>query len=65
MLAGHYIFDGKFLLPLYHLLRLVVGEGESLVLRQGVGSSIGAGLQQGELGQSVLDMVTKRGKKRL
>ena len=36
------------------LLQLVLGDGEGLVLRQSVGSRIGAGLQGGELGQSLL-----------
>ena len=36
------------------LLQLVVGDGEGLVLRQGVGSRIGAGLQGGELRRCLL-----------
>ena len=36
------------------LLQLVVGNGEGLVLRSGVGSKIGAKLQGGELGQCLL-----------
>ena len=36
------------------LLQLVAGDGEGLVLRQGFGSRIGAGLQGGELRQSLL-----------
>ena len=36
------------------LLQLVVGDGKGLVLREGVSSRIGAGLQGGELGQSLL-----------
>ena len=36
------------------LLQLVVGDEEGLLLREGVGSGIGAGLQGGELGQSLL-----------
>ena len=36
------------------LLQLVVGDGEGLVLRSGVSSRIGAGLQGGELRQSLL-----------
>ena len=35
-------------------LQLVVGDGEGLVLRQGVGSKIRAGLQGGELRQCLL-----------
>ena len=36
------------------LLQLVVGDGEGLVVREGVGSGIGAELQAGELGQGLL-----------
>ena len=36
------------------LLQLVLGDGKGLVLRQGVGSRIGAGLQGGELPQRLL-----------
>ena len=36
------------------LLQLVVGDTEGLVLHEGVRSRIGAGLQGGELGESLL-----------
>ena len=37
------------------LLQLLVGYGDGLVLRQGVGNKVGAGLQGGELRRSLLE----------
>ena len=62
---AHYIIHRRCPRLAGRLLHLVVGDGEGLVLRQGVGSTIGAGLQGGELRQSCWDMVTKSGKERL
>ena len=50
----HYILHRKCPRLVCRLLHLLVGDGEGLVLRQGVGSSIGAGLQGGKLGHGLL-----------
>ena len=46
------------------LLQLVVGDGDGLVLCQGVGSRIGAGLQRGELRQCLLGHGQKKRQRR-
>ena len=58
---GHYIIHRKCPQLVGRLLNLVVGYMEGLVLRQGVGSRIGAGLQGGQLGQSLLGHGQKEG----
>ena len=52
---GHHIIHPQRPRLVGRLLHLVGGDGEGLVLRQGVGSRIGAGLQGGELRQSLLE----------
>ena len=51
---GHYILHSKGPGLVGHLLHLVVGDRHGLVLRQGVGSSIGVALQGDKLGESLL-----------
>ena len=51
---SHYIVQPQCPRLVGRLLHLVVGDGEGLVLRRGVGRRIGAGLQGGELRQSLL-----------
>ena len=51
---AHYIDHPQCPQLVGRLLHLVVGDGEGLVLRKGVGSRIGAGLQGGELRQRLL-----------
>ena len=51
---AHYIVHPQCPRLVGRLLHLVVGDGEGLVLCQGVGSRIVAGLQGGQLRQSLL-----------
>ena len=51
---AHYIVHPHCPQLVGRLLHLVVGDGEGLVLRQGVGSRFRAELQGGELGQRLL-----------
>ena len=51
---SHYIIHRKCPRLVGRVLHVVVGDGEGLVLRPVVGSSIRARLQGGELGQSLL-----------
>ena len=51
---AHYIVQPQCPRLVGSLLQLVVGDGEGLVLRHGVSSKIGAGMQGGELRQCLL-----------
>ena len=61
---GHYIPHRKCPRPVCRLLHLVVVDGEGLLPRQGVNSGIGARLQGGELGQSLVGHGHKKRQKK-
>ena len=54
MLPAHNIIHPQCPRPVRRLLQLMVGDGEGLVVGEGVGCGVGARGQVGELGHSLL-----------